>query len=254
MLKEALKVQKPKVVVVDLYYLGLTKEYGEEGYIRYVLDSMKLSLNKLEAIKNCTPKNERAYYVLPLLKYHTRWKELVENDFTFDLFKAVSYYTKGFAGEKNIYGQDNKSDFNVTEIGTIPEKSEEYLYKFIGLSKEYGFDLIFMNAPYDYTSTDGNSNWVQNDLAMFNKIKEIAEENNIPFINFSTKEMLDEINFDFAEDMNNIGHCNIWGAEKVSIYLADYLNENYELNDYKNDSEYESWKIDYEEYLEANSE
>lgn len=249
LLKEALKVQSPKVVVVDLYYLGFRDKYGSEGYIRYVLDSMKFSLNKMEAIMNCTPKEENIYYTFPLLKYHTRWKELSEGDFTFDLYESAAYYTKGFAGEKNIYGEDNNSDFNVTEIGTIPEKSEEYLYKFIELSNEYEFDLIFVNAPYDYTSTDGKWDWVENDLAMFNKVGEIAAENEIPFINYSTKEVLEDINFDFGKDMNNIGHCNIWGANKVSKYLADFLNENYDLYDYRNDVNYKTWQEDYDEYL-----
>ena len=53
LLKEALKTQSPKIVVLDLYYFGLADKYGDEGYIRYVLDNLKFSKNKLEAINNC---------------------------------------------------------------------------------------------------------------------------------------------------------------------------------------------------------
>lgn len=248
LLKEALKTQNPKIVVLDLFYLGLTDEYGNQSYIRSVLDNMKFSLNKIDAIKNCTPKDLRLSYIIPMLKFHTRWKELTKEDFNIDLTK--SFHTKGFGAVVEKYGFENRSDFNVTEIGIIPEKAEEYLYKFIELSKEYNFKLVFMNAPYDYTSTDSSENWVKNDLAIFNKVSKIAEENNISFINYSTKEKLDEIDFDFANDMNDIGHCNVWGANKVSYDLAVFLNNNYELEDYRGIAGYETWEEGYQEYLQ----
>ena len=249
LLKEALKVQKPKVVLLDLFYLGLTDDYGNQAYIRSVLDNMKLSSNKLEAIKNCTPKDLRLTYLMPMLKFHTRWKELTEDDFNVDL--TAYYYTKGFGGVTDKYGVENKSNFDVTEVGVIPQKAEEYLYKFIELSKEYNFDLVFINAPYDYTSTAESENWVKSDLAILNRASEIAEENNIPFINYSTKEKLEEINFDFPNDMNDIGHCNIWGANKVSYNLANYLHKNYNLEDYRGKKGYEDWEDGYQKYLQS---
>lgn len=249
LLKEALKTHNPKVVVVDLYYLGMTTEYGSEGYIRYVLDNMKLSLNKIEAIINCTPENERLAYLFPLVKYHSRWKEITLEDFQFDLELAA--YTKGFAAGKEIYGIDNKSNLDITEVSYIPEKTEKYLYKFIELSKARGFQLVFSNAPYDYTSTDNLENWHENDGAMFNRVNEIANENNIPFINYSSKEKIEEIDFNFAEDMYNIGHENIWGSNKVSLNFAEFLKNHYNLTDYRGDSEYKKWEEDYEYYTKV---
>lgn len=246
LLKEALKTHNPKVVVVDLYYLGMTTEYGSEGYIRYVLDNIKFSLNKVEAIINCTPKNERLAYLFPLVKYHSRWKELALEDFKFDLEAAA--YAKGFGAGREIYGIDNKSDLDITEVSNIPEKTEGYLYKFIELSKEYGFELVFTNAPYDYTSTENLENWHGNNGAMFNRVSEIANENNIHFINYSSKEKIEEIGFNFAEDMFNIGHENIWGSTKLSLNFGEFLSENYNLTDYRDDSQYKKWEEDYEYY------
>lgn len=247
LLKEALKIHEPKVVVLDLYYLGITDEYGEEGYIRYVLDNMRFSLNKLEALTNCVPKDDIIHYLFPLIKYHTRWKELALEDFQFDL--EAGAYAKGFNASSKKYGISNKGDLNVTEASYIPEKTERYLYKFIELSKEYEFNLVFVNAPYDYTGNDNMKNWHENDAAMFNRVNEIAEENNIPFINYSSKEKLEEIDFNFAEDMFNIGHVNIWGAKKVSLNFADFLDENYDLTDYRGNSNYKKWEDDYEHYI-----
>ena len=88
-LKEVLKVHKNPIVVVDLYYLGFTDEFGDEGYVRNALDNLKFSTNKVDAIINCTPLKQWINYFFPIFKYHDRWKELTENDFEFDPSKCL---------------------------------------------------------------------------------------------------------------------------------------------------------------------
>ena len=77
------------------------------------------------------------------------------------------------------------------------------------------------------------SSWYTDDAAMYNKVLEIANRNNIPFINYSSKNKMQQIKFDFKEDMNNVGHTNIYGAEKISLDLANFLNSNYKLEDHR---------------------
>ena len=134
LLKEALKIHSDvKVAVLDVYYLGMQDNYGEEGYIRSVLDNMRFSLNKLEAIKNCTPIDELAYYIFPILKYHNRWGSLTDNDYNKNYISSPR--TTGFEAGNNKYGYEIITEQHSNEIGKIPFKTEEYLYKFINLSK-----------------------------------------------------------------------------------------------------------------------
>ena len=174
LLKEVLKKHNNPVVVVDLYYLGLTDEYGEEGYIRYALDNMKFSINKLDAILNATPSKDRVNYVFPIFKYHDRWKELTAKDFNDDT--ASSYYTKGFEAGIEKYAKDDSSNCSTTGTADLPPKMEDYLFKIIDLSKKDGFKLIFTNTPYDYNSTAETNNWVKEPAKMFNKVAEIANK------------------------------------------------------------------------------
>lgn len=245
LLREVLKKHKNPIVVVDLYYLGLTDQYGSEGYIRYVLDNLKFSTNKLEAIVNCTPSKDWIYYLFPFLKYHSRWKELKKYDFHYD--GAAYYYKKGFADGREIYGKDNMSDLSITETADLPPKTEKYLYKIIELCKEKNLQLIFTNAPYDYTSTANMKNWHKEPAKMFNKVSEISKENNIPFINYCLK--LDEIGFNFKSDMFNIGHLNTWGSNKVTLDLGKFLKENYDLVDHRNEEAYTQWNSDVKYYF-----
>ena len=107
-LKDVVKYHKNPIVVVDLYYLGLTDEFGAEGYVRNALDNLKFSFNKVDAIINCTPPNQWVDYLFPIFKYHDRWKELTKNDFEFNPSNA--YYEKGFAAGLDKYGKETTSD------------------------------------------------------------------------------------------------------------------------------------------------
>ncbi|QCX33245.1 hypothetical protein FDN13_05755 [Caloramator sp. E03] len=244
LLKEVLKKQKNPIVVVDLYYLGLIRNFGEEGYIRYVLDNMRPSINKYEAILNCTPRPHWISYVFRIIKYHSRWKELAEQDFYPDLNNT--YYSKGFDADHTKYGKENTWNAQTTEVSNLPPKSYKYLYKIIELSKEKGFKLVFNNAPYDYNITKETLIWHEKPAEMFNMVDKIAKENGIPFINYNN--ILNKIDFDFKTDMANGGHLNIYGADKVSLHLGKFLKENYDLSDHRNDKNYEQWNKDYEIY------
>ncbi|MFL0249352.1 hypothetical protein ACJDT4_02880 [Clostridium neuense] len=243
LLKEVLKTHKNPIVVVDLYYLGLTDEYGDEGYIRNVLDNMKISFNKLQAIQNCIPLKTRISYIFPILEYHERWKELNSEDINYDPSKY--YYEKGFEAGTTQYGKDNSKVTKTSETSEIPKKTGEYLNKIIDLSKTQGFKLVFIDTPYDYTSVKEMKNWVKNPQKMFNKVKEIAKKNKIPVIDYNDKDKLKAIKFDFKKDMNNSSHLNVWGAYKVTEDFGEFLKQNFKLTDHRKDSEYNQWNLDY---------
>ncbi len=246
-LKDVLKYHENPIVVVDLYYLGLTDKFGADGYVRNALDSIKFSFNKLDAIINCTPRNQWLNYLFPIFKYHDRWKELTKNDFEFNPLSA--YYEKGFDAGIAEYGEENTSDTSITGTVDLVPKSEEYLNKIIDLSKKEGFKLIFTATPHDYNSTATLDHWVEEPAKMFNKIEEISKENNIPFINYN--KITEELGFDFKSDMFNTGHLNVFGAEKITLSLGEFLKENYTLTDHSTDVEFEKWESDYIRYSKA---
>ena len=242
-----MKKHKNPIVVVDLYYLGSTTKFGDEGYTRTALDNIKFSMNKVQAILNTTPNDQWLNYFFPIFKYHDRWKELTETDFNFDTDET--YYRKGFNASHDLYGKANASNSLTTEKSPLPPKTEAYLNKMIALSKKEKFKLIFTNAPHDYSQTSGSKIWVSQPAKMFNKVAEITKLNNIPFINYN--KMTIELGFDFKKDMVNIGHLNIFGSNKVTVNFGKYLKSNYKLSDHRNDKKYEKWNSDYILYIHS---
>lgn len=241
LLKEILKKQEKPLVVLDAFYLGLTKEYGETGLVSNALDNMDLSRNKLDAVWNCVPANERLFYLFPLLKYHFRWSSLAAADFTYDCSSV--YYTKGFGAGTTHYGKPISSWEKTENRAAIPPKSLEYLNKIVALCKENGCRLLLVNFPCDYSEPDAEDGWVNDCEAMFNTVADYAAQNGVEFLDLYDK--ADDFGLDFASDMNNAGHLNIWGACKASAYFADYLAQNYGLADHRSDSAYAQWGEDY---------
>ena len=56
-------------------------------------------------------------------------------------------------------------------------------------------------------------------------------------------------NFNWETDTKDAGrHLNAFGAQKVSLYLADYLKNNFSFSDKRNDSAYSLWNEANEKY------
>lgn len=80
MLADALRYETPRVVVFNV----LSLMYGEpqsEAYNRMTLDGMEWSPVKVSAIRaSATAGESLASYLLPALRYHSRWDQLTAED------------------------------------------------------------------------------------------------------------------------------------------------------------------------------
>lgn len=54
----------------------------------------------------------------------------------------------------------------------------------------------------------------------------------------------DQVGMVSDSDFIDFAHTNIWGAQKVTAYLGEFLAENYDLPDRRGDRNYEIWDRD----------
>lgn len=242
-LKEALKKHgDPDVVAVDAFYAACSAPYGESALLSNALDNLKFSANKAEAIFQCVSPRDWVSFFFPVLKYHFRWSTLDPKDYSF--FDTASfYYTKGFDSGLSRWGKSDISYAETRNKTAIPPKSLRYLQKFVDLSKQYGFSLVFLNFPADYSDYNKMDGWVDDCEALFNSVADFAAQRGVPFLDYCDK--MDEIGLDFANDMNNASHLNLWGACKLSTDFGAYLKRNYSLEDRRSDPAYAEWNLDY---------
>ena len=71
-------------------------------------------------------------------------------------------------------------------------------------------------------------------------LKAYARENDIAYLNLN--DTANPVGIDWSKDCLDKGdHLNASGAERVSIYLAAYLKENYDLPDHRGEEAYASY-------------
>ena len=224
-LKETLKYETPKAVVFNVNAM----RYGEpvkEAFNRLTIDQMRWSEEKIGIIQaSMTEEEDFLSYVFPILRYHSRFDELTQEDWEY-FFKVKDNTYNGYLVNKNI-----------NPVGALPAKRPladyqfadicyDYLDKITALCKENGVELILVKAPslypYWYEQYD-------------EQMAEYARENGLAYYNFAA--CIEEIGLDFQVDTYDAGlHLNHTGAEKLSRYFARILAENHQIPDRRTDS------------------
>lgn len=242
-MKESLKYQRPKVMVVELVRAIESRDYIEEARTVTNTFGMKFSKDKIEAIQVSTPDN-LIPYLLGYPVYHSRYTELSRADFAAYLGDPHGKASKGYYPLYVTKSYDSMADMSeVTESSDLAPKSEEYLRKIIALAKEEDIPLVFMISPYQGI--------VESEQMIFNRCSEIAAEEGIPFLDFN--QMYDELDLDPQTDMAEASHLNYRGTAKLSSYLASWLSEHYSLPDHRGDEQYASWEENAEDWKQKDA-
>ncbi len=247
MIEDTLKGRnKPKLIVLDVGFIKYDDAFSEEPSNRKAIDGMRPSLTKLRCIEAAMGETEKLIdYIFPVLRFHTRWKELTLNDLIY-IFKDIKTTHNG-----HLIDLDTSSSLPFREEGKpymekedtkLSEKNLLYLDKIIALCRKEGVELFLMKIP----SYSDNWSYDYDD-----QIRSIANENGLDYINFDDRS--DEIGLDYLSDSPDEGsHLNTIGAEKFSIYLADHIKASYEVPSHAEDPEYVSvWEEKYAEYENA---
>lgn len=212
-LKEALKYQHPKYVVLEVHMAIVGNyNYAEEQVNRDAIDKMNFSMNKVDVINNSVEdKDDRVSYYLNIIKYHSRYKEITDIDKK-TAFLGYTVDNKGYiALEENDYIFNNESEYTNNET-ELYRKNKEYLYKIINLTKKEKINLIIVKTPTSYTNEE---------MSKLNYIKRIAKENDILFLDYINN--INDLNLEYDKDFYDSGHLNKNGSIKLTESFIDNL-------------------------------
>lgn len=220
LLEETLKYEKPDVVVFNVLALKYDTPQSE-AYNRMTLDGMKWSGAKLAAIEASKLEEEHMIeYIFPLLRYHSRWNELTQEDFQY-------VYQREEVTHNGYYLRiDTKPAGNFPKPKKLPDyqfgdNAYKYLDKMVALCKANDIPLVLIKSPSLYPHW--YEEWDQ-------QMVDYAQKNNLQYINFL--EHVEEIGIDYEVDTYDAGlHLNLTGTEKFSSYLGRILVDTYKLED-----------------------
>lgn len=227
LLEDALRYETPKVVVFNVLALKYD-EPQKETYNRMTIDGMKWSMSKIGAINaSMTEDEDFIDYVFPILRYHSRWSELNEDDFKYILNKEKVTHN-GYYMRADIRPSAGFPDPLPLTDYKLGDNAMSYLNKMTALCKEKGIELVLIKAPVEYP------HWYKE---WDEQMVDYAQSNGLKYVNFIP--LQDEIGLDMSVDTYDAGlHLNVTGAEKFSDYFGKWLVDNYSLTDYRNNAEY----------------
>ena len=213
-LKTAFRTQSPKLVLFETNTM-----FRDPGFLKNV----QLSLT------------EPLAYHFPVIKYHNAWKAL------FDGPGGPKKSYKGFEIRDKVVSYEGDEEYmkETKDKAQIPEVVRIYMEKIKRLCEKNGADLLLVSAP-----SPKNYNYKKH-----NSLEEYARENNLPYVDLNMK--FRDIGIDWKQDSYDRGdHLNISGARKVTAYIGQYLADNYDLPDRRNDDGWREWDDLAKEYLE----
>ena len=212
---EAIEYQHPKTIVFEALYCANDFRELEPGMSHMFFDGMPNCKAKRLALNDLVDPKEHIYYYFDLGFYHSRWKEVTEEDFK-----------PSEDSERNTFFSDQiQYNWEIpvvdkSEKEPMPEEMKKYLDMIIELCKENDVELIMYVAPYNSLYDDDYTR--QNLFYMqrvFNWIEEYVEPQGIPFHNLFYE--MDEIGLDGNTDWMDSQHCNYAGQEKITRYMVE---------------------------------
>ena len=231
----ALDYNKPKVVMVDVYYVDHRIDESWAYSFRHAfLDELPLSRRKFEAVKATLPESEWTEFLMPFSLYHGRWDELLSGKSE----RIVDCEPYMMGAELRCGRMGPLTPFvRTTEMTGRNLPGLWALRRIVFTCRENGIMPVLVALPAPMTGKEQMN---------VNAVQRVADELGVPFLN-----MLDEETpvVDFETDMYDyLGHMNPDGAAKITAYLGRWLSENVQLEDKRGRADYAHWDENLEAY------
>lgn len=219
-LEDTLRYETPKVVVFNVQSMHVDRPQ-REAYNRMTLDGMKWSWTKVKAIRASMTDSEHFLdYLFPVLRYHSRWDELSQDDIRY-MFQTPKVSHNGYHMHVDVRPAEDIPDAKPMGDYTFGENAYQYLDRIVRLCQENDIQLVLVKAPSLYPAW--YDEWER-------QIVGYARENDLLYINFLG--LTEEIGLDHSMDTYDGGlHLNLSGAEKLTRYLGDILVKETDVSD-----------------------
>ena len=235
----AMDVQNPKVLVIEADVLFYGKSPMEAAY-GTLMD------------------------IFPLFLYHNRWTSLTLADFTSRPHYTHTEAFKGYtivdertpmnkpepveddgldAGRASdgAFLEDLPWDDDSDDSDTVPFIHSLFAKKMIADAQAQGARVVIVASPC-------SRNWYE---GRCEAVEKLCEQTGADFLDMNTQMWQDRLGLDYSTDVRDKGeHLNAAGGMKVSAALAEWLSDNYDLPDHREDSSYDEWDEDLAEFQE----
>ena len=231
-IREALKTQHPKVILLDAKAATYTRDYSKRGRTILSTFGIKGIENRIGAIMACveTPR-DAVSYILGLPEVHSNYKKLTAEDFVFppdNGGRGESW--KGYIESDVVESHERPSVVWNSVKRNMNDREEEYARKIFEMVRDEGITMLVVGFPNpDYA----------NDHMYYNSLFAIAEEYGVPWINYNDPSL--RFGLRFSTDFADWQHLNVKGSITFTRKLGEDLQAMYSLEDHRGDAYYASY-------------
>lgn len=259
LLQEVLKKQSPKLVFLDASAFFYTEEQNmnknrwQENMNALPLTSivtrvkMAADLAKL----NGEPFGDEYIHrsLLPIMQYHTNYL-LTSSDFINEHYDQI-YYRKGYVLKSKItpateermeivaqlLADDDEEDEDTvsdSQAAEVLAGNKGYIQEYADLCNARGIELVLYKVPV-FTGEKSRGHWSKQKHDI---VQGLADELGVKFLDLNYEDTGLEW---LTDSIDGGGHMNLSGATKVSIFLANWLMENYDFGVHDNEEWNAMW-------------
>lgn len=229
-LKEALKYQKPRLVVYETYW----RVFGTEDDVTpayFVYDYIKGWDNKLELISAIAGEKNYADFVLQALsrtyKYRDSFIPALKSVLKGQIkrleqsgpveYEYFTYYENGFFGSNREATKEKLYVTNPFKKASsdfaLNSRQLDYLQKTLDLCKENNIPVLMVTAPLPGPTMDFMKNYRQ----FHDTFSDISESNGVEYIDYNLENLSSKV---FTNDMfYDSNHLNMKGTELLGKML-----------------------------------
>ena len=236
MIREVYTKQNPELIIIDaraFQYRDVDQPPTDIAYLN-VLQGIPLNKNKIEFVYENVPKfltkeNEPINFLFDFRRYHSNQVLGSVNTHMKMMTQTYKNELKGFHFVPKAV-RLKKEKFKTDVKTPVSEQTTQILYSLINELNKHDAKVLFIVSPYIIDKEE---------KANFNYISEIITNAGYDFID--SNDYVKETKIDYDTDFYNYLHVNIFGADKYTDFLSNYIKQNYDLKDRREDHNYASW-------------
>ena len=222
MLKEGLKTQSPKLVILEVYTSMPLKSVCADDSC-YVRAEYEMSGEEKYTTISYLPEEKAETYYNDFLNYHNNWRELASLDKLLTPLQKDNSEDKiiessfGYVYNEPAWNYKNfwyPNQFGYVEPATLEKEDEEALNSILQLCKENDISLILYKSPMDGIDEENQS--------YLEGVWKWANENEVPHIDFNQNAALYTY---FMNVHSDSYHAYINGAFIITEKLMELVNQ-----------------------------
>ena len=243
-LKEVVRTQNAGLILIEInaFLYGKDVNESKEANIRKLIDNVPMNQNKIEFISKNIPLDEQIEYYLPIIKYHSLWKDypwqmrMVSSKIKQDI-RGTSYF-KGYRTTATVFKPEEKilngKIANENKTKKLNPTLEARLRELLDYCKSNNLNVAFFRVPHlVYNKTYDR-------VKRANTAGEIIKSYGYDFINLERD--WEKIGINTDTDFYNYDHLNVYGAQKLTDHLGKIIVDKYGVTPHKlTESQKEEW-------------